>query len=383
MRKALLTTLILCFAISAFGQERERKSWGRDAVRWGQGAIDTPSAETYFVSTWKTDNAGTSGDSQILLPLTADPVNIYVDWGDGNYNHINDYTDARKTHTYPAAGTYTVKIYGTLKGFRFANLGDKRKITDISQWGCFDLTTDQVFYGCENLECTATDAPIVSSTIFYNQFKNCGILTNLGKIEDWVFTDVTNFESCFMYAHVFDQDLSLSHWATAPTNFRNMFYDSDAYDYSLASWLIGSLTDAAFMFHAAPGMTTVNYSATLISWAAQAAQPNVPFKAGNATFTGGTLVTSAATATTADKLVDGTQDFSFTGLDVQIGDVVYNTTDGTWARVTGVDNATTLSIDVDIMVNGEGYKILQSAAAKAKAALVIDDGWVIIDGGIA
>ena len=60
------------------------------------------------------------------------------------------------------------------------------------------------------------------------------------------------------------------------------------------------------------------------------------------------------TGTTADKLVQSGQNFDST---VAVGYVVHNTTDNTFAYVTAVDSATTLSIDSDIMVSGEAFTI--------------------------
>ena len=60
------------------------------------------------------------------------------------------------------------------------------------------------------------------------------------------------------------------------------------------------------------------------------------------------------TATTANKLVDATQNFLTT---VRIGDIVKNTTDSTSATVTAIDSNTILSISADIMASGENYQI--------------------------
>ena len=64
------------------------------------------------------------------------------------------------------------------------------------------------------------------------------------------------------------------------------------------------------------------------------------------------------TATTADKLVDSTQNFTST---VRVGDLVSNTTDSTTATVTAVDSDTTLSLSADIMASGESYQIKYEA----------------------
>ncbi len=74
--------------------------------------------------------------------------------------------------------------------------------------------------------------------------------------------------------------------------------------------------------------------------------------------TGAPRSTSVTTSTTADKLEDTEAAFTTDG--TAIGDTVYNTTDDTTALVTAIDDSDTLSLDTDIMVSGEGYKILAS-----------------------
>ena len=64
-------------------------------------------------------------------------------------------------------------------------------------------------------------------------------------------------------------------------------------------------------------------------------------------------LTGTTTATTADKLVDVGEDFS----NVQVGDIVYNTTDNTVATVTAIDSTTILSVSADIFSSPENYTI--------------------------
>ena len=73
------------------------------------------------------------------------------------------------------------------------------------------------------------------------------------------------------------------------------------------------------------------------------------------------IESGTATATTSNKLVDSTQNFTET---VQLRDFVINTTDGTVAFVSAIDSNTTLSlVEVDgttaedIMANTEKYEI--------------------------
>jgi hypothetical protein len=75
-------------------------------------------------------------------------------------------------------------------------------------------------------------------------------------------------------------------------------------------------------------------------------------------------LTGAATATTANKLVDATSN-QFTVSSVQIGDIVVNTTDGTKATVTAIDSSSTLSISANIFATAEAYEIYKGNQAGA------------------
>ena len=70
-------------------------------------------------------------------------------------------------------------------------------------------------------------------------------------------------------------------------------------------------------------------------------------------------VSSSATGTTTDKLVDSAGLFTTTNL-VGVGDIVYNSTDSTIATVTAVDSATQLTVSANIMASGESYSIYRS-----------------------
>ena len=78
----------------------------------------------------------------------------------------------------------------------------------------------------------------------------------------------------------------------------------------------------------------------------------------------------SATATTSSKLVDSVKLFTET---VEVGDLVFNTTDNTIAIVSAIDSDTTLSIDTNIMESGEGYKIFSKTSATIEIAELIRD----------
>ena len=94
------------------------------------------------------------------------------------------------------------------------------------------------------------------------------------------------------------------------------------------------------------------------------------------------LVTSTATSTTGDKLVDTAGAFTTRKTPgkqicgtVKVGDTVSNTTDGTTALITAVDSATILSLDTDIMASGESYEILSSVPNVFPVFDLVDKVW--------
>jgi len=92
----------------------------------------------------------------------------------------------------------------------------------------------------------------------------------------------------------------------------------------------------------------------LYIWTGTSAQRNASYK--SYTLTKEQLLDEldrgTTTSTTANKLVDSTQNFNTTA---QVGSFIKNTTDSTTASVTAIDSDTTLSISSDIMASGENY----------------------------
>ena len=212
-----------------------------------------------FISTWTT----TSSPQTITLPLTDDsnPIDFTVDWGDGSsVDTITAYDDSDRAHAYASAGTYTITIEGAISGFQFNNGGDKTKLTTIAQWGSFNISTSAVFYGCTNLDISATDAPTISATDLSSTFRNCNTLTSIGTIEDWNFTGVTSAELMFASATVFNQNISDLDTSNV-TDMSYMFYYADNFNSDISSWDTSSVTNMAYMFG-----TTDDFNQDISSW---------------------------------------------------------------------------------------------------------------------
>ena len=292
-------------------------------------------APNQFVFTIDTENtsSGSSLNTQFMMPLVSGgSYNATVNWGDGSSDTITSYNQQEVTHTYSSAGQYEISIEGTLQGWQFNNAGDRLKMLDVKQWGVLDLSTPSSFYGCTNLDASATDAPTVSSTSFSQMFRNC---TNFnGAIGKWDITTVTNLSSAFRDAVSFNKSLNnwntsnitilsntfrgctsfdqdLNSWDTSnvenmsfcfrdctqfngdiyswdTTNVENMssmLYNCDLFDQSLAAWTIARVSNFTNFMQNATGLSTSNYDATLIAWALQPVHNGISINFGGSQFT--------------------------------------------------------------------------------------------------
>jgi hypothetical protein len=159
--------------------------------------------------------SGTNSFELGLEPGT--PYNFIVNWGIGDVETITGSTLTGVTKTYSTPGVYEIKIKGTFPFIFMSNSNDKLKLTKIMQWGDIVWANfSMAFIGCSNMNVTATDTPNLSNVILMGQM----------------------FEGC-----------------------------SSLNTPSLGSWSLNlSLTDMFFILENT-GLSTENYSRTLIGWA--------------------------------------------------------------------------------------------------------------------
>ena len=114
----------------------------------------------------------------ITIPTNSEFAYSYtVDWGDSRADTRVYTGDA--THTYSAAGIYTVSIAGTFPSIRFcaSNLPNRRKIKTIKQWGDNPWKSmNRAFASCTNLtiEETAGNPDLSNVTDMSFMFYNAG-----------------------------------------------------------------------------------------------------------------------------------------------------------------------------------------------------------------
>lgn len=230
-------------------------------------------AQQPFITTWKTDNPGTSNSTSITIPTTGGGYNYDVDWdNDGIYDQMG--ITGNVTHDFGVAGTYTIRVRGAFPRIYFNNGGDRLKLLTVAQWGTGQWSSMQnAFYGCANLNITATDLPNLSGVAgMQEMFRGCTMLNGPANIGDWNTATVTNMFGLFYGATVFNQPIG--NWNTAAvTNMVYMFQNATSFNQPIGNWTLNSGVDLTFMLNNC-GMACLNYSATLIGWAANPATPN-------------------------------------------------------------------------------------------------------------
>jgi len=230
----------------------------------------------------------TAGADTFQLPLEiTGTYDFHVDWGDSSSSDITVYNHADTNHSYAGAGTYEVRITGTITGWTFNNGGDCALYYETKSWGPLRLgNSGNYFYGCVNHTCTATDVlDLAGTTVLSSTFRNNTSLTEIPSINSWATGSVTTFNKFVLNGTAFDQDLSGLD-ITSSVNFGEAF--------------VGVTLSVA------------NYDALILSWSAQAATGAYAFHGGNSKYTtGGAVMTArAAWVTKGWTITDGGENLS-------------------------------------------------------------------------
>ncbi|MFO0970879.1 MAG: BspA family leucine-rich repeat surface protein [Candidatus Saccharimonadales bacterium] len=214
------------------------------------GGQDCPAAPDFtnaFITTWKTDNSGSSASNQITIPTSGSGYNYTIDWGDGN---VEADLTGDTTHTYASEGTYTVKIIGNFPQIYFCGGGDVQKILTVEQWGTNQWGSMHCSFAyATNLTIPATDAPDLSNVTDMD-LMFFGATSFNQPIKHWDTSNVESMAALFSNASSFNQ--SLDNWNVENVaDMTQMFHEASAFNGGLSGWQTNSLTDMVAMFYQA------------------------------------------------------------------------------------------------------------------------------------
>lgn len=221
-------------------------------------------AQDPFITIWKTDNSGSSEDTQITIPIDDTySYNYDIYWEDISNSSTNGTLSDQTgpvTITFPSAGEYRVEISGDFPTIRFSYGGDRRKLLTIEQWGDISWSSmNNAFAGCENLTYNATDKPDLSNaTDLRNMFAFCPSFN--GAIGDWDVSTITSMRRMFGEASTFDQDLS--NWNTGlVTDMAEMFQNASNFNGDVSTWNVSNVVTMSYMFY-----NTEKFNQDLSGW---------------------------------------------------------------------------------------------------------------------
>lgn len=214
----------------------------------------TAITQNQFITKWYFQ--GASG-SMNFNALTSGPVNYT--WvatpsgnsGSGSFNQLVQ-GGANLAGLNIAAGD-TVTLYmepQNLMRFYLNSGADASKLIDVVQWGAVAWSNmASAFSGCINLNITATDTPnLANVTSLSNMFVFCSKLNGPANINDWNTTNITNMNSVFARAKLFNQPIG--NWNTSNvTNMAHMFTGAEAFNQPIGNWNTGNVTNMATMFN--------------------------------------------------------------------------------------------------------------------------------------
>jgi surface protein len=269
----------------------------------GTGSLNSVALENIYQATWDTTRttAGSTTSTQLALPLlSAANGGVYdftIAWGDGTTSSISSSLQPEITHSYSVTGSYTTKMWGTLRGWRFNNTGDRNKLQSVDKWGGLKFTPNAnftgIFRGCNSASFSnVIGVPDLSYTNTLNSlFWDCQNLTTINNLEKWDIGKINNLGVIFYGAYKFDQNVgswdvsnvrdfsfsfgcsstspdpvgvfnnggspSIGNWNMGQaTTLSSMFQNQSRFNQNIGNWNTSNVTNMSFMFFAAYGTTT-------------------------------------------------------------------------------------------------------------------------------
>ena len=152
---------------------------------------------------------------------------------------------------------------------------------DLSSWNVSNVTNFKaLFDSSSSFNQDISSWNVSNVTNFGGVFRNCTVFNQ--NIGSWNTSSATDMASMFEGADAFNQ--SIDSWnVSSVTTMNKMFSNANAYNQDISSWDFEGLSasNALFRFIKGSSMSTANYSALLIRWAAQDVVDNLTVDSGS------------------------------------------------------------------------------------------------------
>ena len=235
-------------------------------------------APKVFESVWKVS----TDDSTLFFPGgSGDTCNYTIDWGDGS---TDSYTSCEEyhSHTYASAGTYNIKVTGTINKWSCDTFVNANLDPSICDTFCNDAE-DDVFYAMCMEACGETQRAICGNNISMvgimdkypvligiesfgpvgltsRSFANANQLTYVSSKDIPNANTLTDMGHMFSGAVLFNSDIG--NWDTSQTQtMSHMFYGASSFNQSLSAWDTSNVTRMDYMFDGAK-----SFNQPLNSW---------------------------------------------------------------------------------------------------------------------
>jgi surface protein len=226
-------------------------------------------SQSAFVTRWDLATAG-SGATQLSFG-TATSGTVTYTWQEispGSASGSGSFTGTTLTITgLPGGAIIRLSINPTnFQRINIFNGADRSRLLDVEQWGSTVWTSMlNAFYGCNNLNITATDIPVLTScTSMVSMFNSCTTLNGPSNINAWNTAAVTNMSQTFSSAPAFNQPIGS--WNTSNvTSISTMFFRASAFNQDIGSWNVSKCTSFQSLFDGATNFNNGG-SPTINSW---------------------------------------------------------------------------------------------------------------------
>ena len=213
---------------------------------------------------------------EVKVPITGTGNDYIIDWGESTSStNVQQLTTTYPTHEYAAAGTYTIKISGTVNQFGYydwktsganwTNAADFRNyLTEVTQLGETN-TTRYGFAQCTKLASFTANATTNTfanvrdmSYMFYNCNNNNLTTIDVG---NWNTSNVTSMSYMFNNCSGLTT-LNVSNWNTGKvTDMHSMFQNcSGLTTLDVSNFATSKVTNMSYMFYNCTGLTSLNVS---------------------------------------------------------------------------------------------------------------------------